>query len=114
MNAPRPNPQPSGDDAVLRQALRDSLTAAPRERLGSLEERAMAQWQQLQRHHALPRGPLAALPLRWRQHPAWLASGLLALAFVAVLASRSWAPADNGIDELMQPDVLSLISMGEL
>ena len=38
----------------------------------------------------------------------------MALVIATLLWSKPWAPAEPGIDELMQPDVLSLITMGEL
>lgn len=114
MNHHHPDSQTSVNDRSLRKSLRDALATAPRDTLGSLEARAMQQWQRLHPDRRQPHGPLAALQLGWRLHPAWFTSGLLALALAALLAVRLWAPADPGIDELMQPDVLSLISMGEL
>ena len=114
MNTHHPDPPSSANDQSLRQSLRDALASAPRDTLEPLEARALQQWQRLHQDRRQPRGPLAALQLGWRLHPAWFTSGLLTLALAALLAARLWAPADPGIDELMQPDVLSLISMGEL
>lgn len=113
MNTLHSESRPSHDDPALRSGMRQALRNAPADGLAALESRALQQW----RHHHGParaHGPVAALQLGWRQHPGWFSSGLLALAIVVVLAARSWMPSDPGIDELMQPDVLSLISMGEL
>ena len=102
-------------DAPLRRALRDSLhrpdAAPPSE---ALQDRVMAQW--AQRHAAelawqtAPAGGAPTAPRRpWR---ARLAIGALALALAlgAVWQHR----ADAALDELAQPDLLMLITLGEI
>ncbi len=103
---------PDAADARLRAALR----ARPAEdaALETLQARVMADWQG--RHAAVPNavrqgGPTLAGRL-W-QHRLWVGSaGLVAVVTVvtAVLMTRP----DPSIDELMQPDVLSQLAIGEM
>lgn len=114
MNAPRPDaPSPPAADHDLRQQLRDTLARTPPDGLQALQARTLAQWRT---RDAAPRrtGPLAALQARWQQHRLLFTSALLALGIAGLLLARSVATPEPGIDELMQPDVLSLISLGEL
>jgi hypothetical protein len=102
------------DDAELRRQLRESLAPLSSEDLQGLEARALDQWRQrtaAQAHHG---GALAVMQAHWRLHAAWWSASLLALCLVALLLTRPWAPADPALDELLQPDVLSLIAAGEL
>jgi len=102
-------------DAALRRALRDSLhrpdAAPPSE---ALQDRVMAQW--AQRHAAelawqtAPAGAAPTAPRRpWRARLA-IAALALALALGAVWQHR----ADAALDELTQPDLLMLITLGEI
>lgn len=119
MNAPRPlkpsTTPASADDQRLRQSLRDALARSPADGLEALESRTLEQWRLRsaagQHRHT---GPLAALQAGWRHHPALWSGMLLALGLAALLLLKPWAQPDPGIDELMQPDVLSLIAIGEL
>ena len=61
-----------------------------------------------------PHGPLAVLQAGWRQHPLLFKGTLLALGLAGLLLAKPWATPDPGIDELLQPDVLWLMTMGEL
>lgn len=102
------------DDQQLRERLREGLVQAPSDGLETLEARALEHWRQrtaAQEHH---RGPLAVLQAGWRQHPALLCGALLALALAALLLIKPWAQPDPALDELLQPDVLSLMAAGEL
>lgn len=112
----RPSPSEPDSDARLKHSLRVALARSPDEGLAALEARAMAQWQQ--RTSAAPpvvhTGPVASLQSGWRGHPMVWGGALMALVLAALMWSKPWAPAEPGIDELMQPDVLSLITMGEL
>ena len=112
----RPNPPEPDSDAQLKQRLRDTLTRSPGEDLAELEARAIAQWQQrtAAAQPVVHAGPLATLQAGWRGHPRVWSGTLMALVIAALLWSKPWVPAEPGIDELMQPDVLSLITMGEL
>lgn len=112
----RPSPSEPDSDARLKHSLREALARSPDEGLAALEARTMVQWQQ--RTSAAPplvhAGPLATLQAGWREHPVVWSGTLMALVLAALLWSKPWAPTEPGIDELMQPDVLSLITMGEL
>jgi len=113
-NTPEHDPD-SADDQRLRQSLRDALARSSTEGLQALESRALEQWRQ--RTTAAPHrhtGPIAALQAVWHHHPARYSGMLLALGLAALLLFKPWAPPDPAIDELMQPDVLSLIAIGEL
>ena len=117
-NQPQAHPgtSPPESDAALRQQLRASLSETPPPDHAALQERVLAQWQQ--RHpaaeHALAGAQGAALSgqegsgrLRL-----WLLGGSLLLGLALALG---WANrADPTLDELMQPDVLSQIGLGEL
>ena len=50
----------------------------------------------------------------WRQHPLLCKSALLALTVAGLLLVKPWVRPDAGMDELLQPDVLSLMTMGAL
>ena len=106
MNTPDNTP----NDQALRTAMQRSLAQSPSQGLDGLQAKALAQWRE-QAHHtpAMALGTSAA----WRMHPrAWLA-GAAALVAVALLLQPLTAP-DPALDELLQPDLLSLISLGEL
>jgi len=119
MNAPhpqKPSTKPtSADDQRLRLRLRDALARSPAKGLEALESRTLEQWRLRgaagQHRHT---GPIGALQAGWRQHPALWSGTLLALGLAALLLLKPWAQPDPGLDELMQPDVLSLIAIGEL
>ncbi len=113
------NPQtaqsPNTDDQQLRERLREGLAQAPSEGLQTLEARALEHWRQrtaAQAHQH--RGALAVLQAGWRQHPALVSGALLALGLAALLLLKPWAQPDPALDELLQPDVLSLMAAGEL
>ena len=114
MNAPRPEDTPaSAADRRLRRNLREALDYTPADGLHALELRALAQWRE--RCDVPPRrGPLATMRARWHQHRLLYTSALLALGVAGLFLARSVVTTDAGVEELMQPDVLSLISMGEL
>ena len=106
MNTPDNTPK----DQALRAAMQRSLAQSPSQGLDGLQARALAQWGEHAHHPpALTLGTSGA----WRMHPrAWLA-GAAALVAVALLLQPVTAP-DPALDELLQPDLLSLISLGEL
>lgn len=113
MNTPD-RPITSPDDAELRQQLRESLAPSSSEDLPALEARALEQWRQRTAGRAHHRGPLAVMQAHWRLHPALWSGSLLALCLAALLLTKPWAVPDPALDELLQPDVLSLIAAGEL
>jgi hypothetical protein len=115
MNSQQPRTNPADPDATLRQALQQSLQDTPAADHTALQDRVMAHWQQ--RHPATAPvlagahgGNLSggrAGRLGW-----WLVAGGLVLAAALALG---WANrSDPVLDELMQPDVLSQIGLGEL
>ncbi len=105
MNTPDDTP---GDQA-LRTAMQRSLAQSSTQGLDGLQAKALAQWREHTHHTPIALGTSAA----WRMHPrAWLA-GAAALVAVALLLQPITAP-DPALDELLQPDLLSLISLGEL
>lgn len=110
MTVQRAPSHPAGDDAQLRRDLRDALARAPADTPGTLQAKVLQQWRQ--RCDGPARiGPVAALQLGWRRHPALAGGALLALGVAAVLWFAN-AP-DRSADELQQIDVLTLMSMGE-
>ena len=111
MNAPRPDSSSTADDQALRDSLREALARTPAEDLRALESRALEQWRL---RGAPPQGPLAVLQAGWRHHPLLFKSALLALGLAGLLLIKPWAGSDAGMDELLQPDVLSLMTMGAL
>ena len=114
MTAPRPDTPPADADRRLRHSLRQALEQAPDEGLQALQARLLAQWRQQQAAAPAPHGPLAVLQAGWRQHPLLFKGTLLALGLAGLLLAKPWATPDPGIDELLQPDVLWLMTMGEL
>lgn len=101
-------------DRRLRHSLRQALEQAPDEGQQALQARLLAQWRQQQAAAPAPHGPLAVLQAGWRQHPLLCKSALLALTVAGLLLVKPWVRPDAGMDELLQPDVLSLMTMGEL
>ena len=100
-------PRHDEDDEALRRALRATLQEAPPPD-AALQARVLAQWRQ--RHAAAPpprsAGLLALATRRWLGLAALSASLLTALAW----CSRP----DPALEELLQPDVLSQMSIGEM
>lgn len=116
-------PDSGPDDARLRDHLRQ-LRAPHTDNL-ALQQRVLAQWR-VQTHTAaalgsaaLPDGSgtlgwLGALPgTGWRRLGR---RGLASLALLALLTALSvwWARPDPALTELLQPDVLSQMGLGEL
>ena len=115
MNAPTPNRRDPGHDKALKDRLKATLAqGSAKDATEALQARVLAQWRQARPQGEVvmtSSGPVASLQAAWRQHPLMWA-GALALLVVALWALR---PArDPALDELMQPDVLTLISSGEL
>ena len=103
------------DDDGLRQRLRESLPHSADAELLALKDRTLHQWRLRGTAQTLqPAGPLAVLQTAWRQHPALWSGALLALGLAFLLLLKPWHQPDPALDELLQPDVLSLMSAGEL
>jgi len=113
MNAPTPNDRDTGHDEALRTRMKTSLMQGADEGTGALQARVLAQWRQARPQGVVvsSTGPVASLQAAWRQRPVMWA-GALAVLVIALWLLR---PAqDPALEELMQPDVLTLISAGEL
>lgn len=107
---------PQDEDLALRQQLRTGLAQTATDDSEALQQRVLAQWAQ---RHAQARveasatlhagqGTLKGSPRVW----AWGAAcaGLLVLALL-----QAWSRHQEAVvEELAQPDVLSLISLDEL
>jgi hypothetical protein len=96
-------------DHGLRTAMQESLARSPARGLDDLHAKAIAQWRQ--HAHGAPVVTLGT-SAGWQAHPRAWTLAALALAAAAMLLMNN-AP-DPALDELLQPDVLSLISLGEL
>lgn len=102
-------------DAALRRALLDSLRgdrgAAP-EGSEALQQRVMAQWRQRHAQTAAEWVAVGHPAARWQPARAWAwwGLGVLLVAMALVWSQRP----DPALEELMQPDVLSQIGLGEL
>jgi hypothetical protein len=113
MNAPTPNGRDTVRDEALRGQLKSVLVRDANDGTDALQARVLAQWRQAQPAGGavVSSGPAGTLQAAWRQHP------VLWTGAVAMLVLGMWLlrPAqDPALEELMQPDVLTLISAGEL
>ena len=100
-------------DLALQQQLKSGLNASQPADTQALQARVLTQWRQARPHQPVTvgAGPAATLRAAWRQHPLRWTGMVLLLALGLWLLRPVQDPA---LDELMQPDVLSLISAGEL
>jgi len=128
------------DDRALRDAMRLGLRAEqpPEADSAALAQRVLAQWRQGQAQQAGQAGQVSqagrtgqavlagsgagtgadagsgtALVFGGPRRPAWLAPGLVAVALGVALAAW-WLRPDPALNELLQPDVLSQMGLGEL
>jgi hypothetical protein len=113
MNAPLPNDRADERDEALRERLKHTLAQAPDDGADALQARVLAQWRQARPQPVVvaSTGPLASLQAAWRHHPVIWTGALMALAMAVWMLRPAQDPA---LEELMQPDVLTLISAGEL
>lgn len=101
-------------DAELRARLRTSLSDPPEPQVPALEDRVMAQWYLRGAvGGAAPQGRGGVLALGG--HARQALAGLVIVALVALLGLQHMHRSGKAAaDELAEPDVLSLISLGEL
>lgn len=112
-----PNSQPAparGIDAHLRKTMQDALAHSPDDGLHDLQARVMAQWTQ-RTATAVPVAGGAGGVLHLGLHSLRVQVVLLALVMVAVLGWQTLHNrTDASLDDLLEPDVLSLMALGEL
>lgn len=103
-----------GTDAQLRQTLQESLAQSQADGLNDLQARVMAQWT-LRSAAADPVVGGTGGILQLGLHSVRVQVVLLALVMVAVLGWQSLRNhADTSLDDLLEPDVLALMALGEL
>ncbi|MCW5655381.1 hypothetical protein [Hydrogenophaga sp.] len=108
-------------EADLRSLLRESLHEPRGSESGPLQERVMAQWHQRHARNgatavadlALAGGGAGHRPHHGLRPPLWLG---LAGVLLALALALTWSVnrPDPALEELMQPDVLSQIGLGEI
>lgn len=113
MNKPSSHDHDAARDEALKGRLKNALAHSPDEGSDALQARVLAQWRQARPQTVVvtSTGPLASLQAAWRQHPVLWTGALVALAMALWMVRPAQDPA---LEELMQPDVLMLISNGEL
>jgi hypothetical protein len=101
-------------DAQLRQTLQETLAQSPADGLNDLQARVMAQWT-LRTATADPvAGGIGGI-LHLGLHSVRVQVVLLALLMAAVLGWQAvHNRADTSLDDLLEPDVLALMALGEL
>ena len=92
--------------------LRAALSSGSAADLAPLQSRVLAEWRMRTATASLAT-PLGGGVAGLRQHPRLLVLAALALA-VALAGSVYLKRGDPALDELIEPDVLSLIMIGEL
>ena len=104
------------EDLRLKEQMRHALARSPASGTEALQDRALAQWRLRASGQPVAHGgAIGVLPDSWRPHArVWLATALLACGLLALALLRPWVTADPALEELMQPDLLSLIAIGEL
>lgn len=101
-------------DAQLRQTLQASLAQTPADGLNDLQARVMAQWT-LRTATAEPVVGGAGGILQLGLHSVRVQVVLLALVMGLVLGWQSLrGHSDTSLDDLLEPDVLALMALGEL
>lgn len=101
-------------DAQLRQTLQESLAQSPADGLSDLQARVMAQWT-LRTATVEPVAGGNSGVLELGLYSVRVQAVLLALVMVAVLGWQSLrSHPDTSLDDLLEPDVLALMALGEL
>ena len=119
LTPPPDRPTAAGADSNLRQRMRDALAHPCAREQPSVQEqdalqfRVMAQWRQhMASGTTSVNEPVASLRRALTKRP--LQMGLASLALVAVVGLQTaWLRGDPALEELIEPDVLSLITLGE-
>ncbi len=108
-------PDPArGADAQYRKTLQNALAQSPGDSLHDLQARVMAQWT-LRMVTAEPVAGGMGGVLQLGLHSLRVQVVLLALVMAAVLGWQALHNrADTSLDDLLEPDVLALMALGEL
>ena len=104
----------TASDAAMRRALQQTLGQAQSPDVESLQDRVVAQWAQRGTNTSLvAAGPLGRLQMAWADRRMQLVAVTLVVVMVAGLQVVRLHTEPN-IDDLLEPDVLALMAMGEL
>lgn len=105
------------DDAAdlrLRQALRHAPLAVDAGRVDALQSRILAQWQAAHGTAAAASRQGRSLAMLGTPRRRWLLGSGMALGGVALVLGLWVQRPDPVLEELMQPDVLSQMAVGEM
>ncbi|MES2972146.1 MAG: hypothetical protein V4757_00985 [Pseudomonadota bacterium] len=101
-------------DSSLRAAMHAGLPPPPAGELDALQSRIIAQWQ-MRAAFPADAGPQASSVLGLRGLKRRMVMLLVTTAVLATVATAAlWRGTDPAMEELLEPDVLSLISLGQL
>ena len=101
-------------DEALRQSLQRALVHSDSGGLQTLQDRIVAQWAQRGAVRAMvATGPWGRLPLAWVDRRMQLGAAALVVV-MAVGLQLVRTQAEPNVDDILEPDVLALIAMGEL
>jgi hypothetical protein len=104
----------SASDAAMRRALQQTLSQAHSPDVEALQDRVVTQWAQRGTNTSLvAAGPLGRLQMAWADRRMQLVAVTLVVVMVAGLQVVRLHTEPN-IDDLLEPDVLALMAMGEL
>ena len=116
MNSPirHKDTAPGAADEAMRQSLQKALGQTDRSGLQTLQDHIVAQWaQRSSNRNIVGVGPLGRLQLVWVERRMQLSAATLVVVLMAGLQLVR-THAEPNIDDLMEPDVLALMAMGEL
>jgi len=106
--------QVTASDAALRRALQQTLGKSPSHDLEALQDRVVSQWASRGISTSfVAAGPIGLIQTMWADRRMPLVAVTMAVAMVAGLQIVRLQTEPN-IDDLLEPDVLALMSIGEL
>lgn len=101
-------------DEALRKQLRVSLTQSPAEDSAALQQRVLAQWQQRHARWGMQAVLAGVGSAGETGHRTWIWAALVLVVLSCALALGVSLHNHALMEELMQPDVLSQMGLGEL
>lgn len=116
MNSPtnREDAAQGAPDAALRQSLQRALVQSNSDGLQPLQDRIVAQWAQRGAIETMvATGPWGRLQLAWADRRLQLGAAALVVV-MAVGLQLVRTQAEPNVDDILEPDVLALMAMGEL